>query len=251
MSRPVALITGASSGLGRGMAREFARRGYNLALCARRRDRLETLKAEIAAEWPAARVEIDVLDVADDNAIFAVFGAFRARFGRLDRIVVNAGIGDGVQVGRGGWTRNRQVLMTNLVAAFAQAEAAMGHLRDQGNGQLVLVSSMSAMRGLRGAMTAYSTSKAALAHLGESLRADTLGKRIVVTTLFPGYIDTEINADMPASKKPFLIDADKGCRLLVDAIERERATACVPAWPWAALAPLMRYLPLSLVTRMT
>jgi len=249
--RPVVLITGASSGLGEGMAREFAKRGADLALCARRSDRLATLKAQIEGAHPGTRVEIAALDVADEGSIEPVFQDFHARFGRLDRIIVNAGIGDGVQVGRGGWATNRRVLEINLLAAMAQVECAMGILRAQNAGQLVLVSSMSALRGLRGAISAYSTSKAALAHLGECLAADCLGKPFSVQTLYPGYIATEINADMPRSKTPFIIDADNGCRLMVDAIERGRRRAYVPAWPWAALAPLMRHLPLSWIARLT
>lgn len=247
--RPVVLITGASSGLGWGMAQEFARRGADLALCARRTEKLDELKAQILAAHPQTRIEIAALDVADDASIEPVFQDFHSRFGRLDRIIVNAGIGEGVQLGRGGWATNRRVFEINLLAAAAQAEAAMAILRAQSGGQLVLVSSMSAMRGLRGAMAAYSTSKAALAHLGECLQVDALGKPFSVQTLFPGYIATAINADMPRSKTPFIIDAERGCRLLVNAIERGRPRAMVPAWPWALIGPLMRHLPLSVVAR--
>ena len=250
-SRPVVLITGASSGLGEGMAREFAKRGHDLALCARRTDRLAALKAEIEGAHPGARVEIAALDVADEPSIETVFHDFHARFGRLDRILVNAGIGEGVQVGRGGWATNRKVLEINLLAAMAQAESAMAILRAQNAGQLVLVSSMSAMRGLRGQMAAYSTSKAALAHLGECLAADCLNKPFSEQTLYPGYIDTPINADMPRDKKPFLVDAETGCRKLVDAIIKGKRRAMVPAWPWVPVGWLMRTLPLSWIARFT
>ena len=78
---PTILITGASSGLGAEMARQFAARGHDLALCARRTERLEELRAEIAAAHPGRRVEIRALDVNDDDAVFAVFRAFREDFG--------------------------------------------------------------------------------------------------------------------------------------------------------------------------
>ena len=101
----ITLITGASSGLGAGMAREIAARGGHLALCARRIEQLEALKAEITAARPACRVEIAALDVTDADAVAATFADFRARMGRLDRVVINAGIGRGAPVGKGGWAR--------------------------------------------------------------------------------------------------------------------------------------------------
>ena len=81
MSKGTILITGASSGLGEEMARQFADLGYDLALCARRTERLEALQAEIAAAHPDATVEIKALDVNDDDAVFAVFKEFAAEFG--------------------------------------------------------------------------------------------------------------------------------------------------------------------------
>lgn len=246
------LITGASSGLGAGMARELAARGGDLALCARRTDALETLRGEILAAHPGRRVEIAPLDVTDDGAVFEVFSDLHARMGRIDRVIVNAGIGRGAPVGKGGWAENRATLETNLIAAFAQSEAAMTFFRDQGAGHLVIVSSMSAMRGMRGAMTAYSTSKAAVAAMAEGIRSDVMMKKgIDVTTLFPGYIASELTDGMPKEKTPFLIDGAKGARLLTDAILARKATATVPWWPWALMGALMRHLPLSLVRKMT
>ena len=92
---PTILISGASSGLGAEMARQFAARGHDLALCARRTERLENLRAEIAAAHPDRRVEIQALDVNDHDAVFEVFKAFRSDFGTLNRVVVNAGLGKG------------------------------------------------------------------------------------------------------------------------------------------------------------
>lgn len=248
----VTLITGASSGLGAGMAREIAARGGDLALCARRIEQLEALRAEILTAHPDRRVEIASLDVTDAQAVATTFANFRSQMGCLDRVIINAGIGRGAPVGKGGWAENRATLETNLVAAFAQAEAAMECFRDQGKGHLVVMSSMSAIRGMRGAMTAYATSKAAVAAMAEGLRAECLRKPgIDITTIYAGYIRTELNAHIPAKKTPFIIDADKGARLLIDAIQRRPARAYVPRWPWGPLGMLMRVLPLSLVTRIT
>ena len=125
------LITGASSGLGEEMARQFADLGYDLALCARRMDKLETLKAGILAGHPDRRVELRRLDVTDDDQVFEVFRAFQSDFGTIDRIVINAGLGKGAKIGTGRYDANRQTAMTNFVAALAQSEAAMEIFRAQ------------------------------------------------------------------------------------------------------------------------
>ena len=95
------LITGASSGLGAGMAREFAKRGRNLALCARRMDRVEELKQELLAAHPGIKVATRELDVNNYDQVFAVFKAFREELGSLDRVIVNAGMGKGASLGTG------------------------------------------------------------------------------------------------------------------------------------------------------
>lgn len=241
------VITGASSGLGAGMAREFAERGFNLALCARRVDRLEELKRELSARH-GVRIELRPLDVNNHADVFTVFREFRQVFGHLDRIVVNAGVGEGRRIGSGNFEINRRTVETNFVAALAQCEAAVEIFRSQNAGHLVTISSMSAVRGLPRHLTAYAASKAALAHLTEGIRAELLTTPIRVSTLFPGYIRTDLNAG--AKRLPFAVDEATGCRALVAAIEREPATAYVPAWPWAFLAPLMRILPLKWVVKL-
>lgn len=243
------LITGASSGLGEGMAREFAARGYDLALCARRVERLEALRNELKQKHPQVRVEVRALDVLDYEQVFEVFRAFRTDFGRLDRVIVNAGMGKGQPLGTGYFWANRQTAETNFVAALAQCEAAMEIFREQHSGHLVMISSMSAMRGMPKNLTTYAATKAGVALLAEGLRSEMLGKPIKVTTLFPGYIRSEINEKV--KNTPFMVDTETGCRALVKAIEKEKATACVPAWPWTMIGMLMRNLPLSVVRKMS
>lgn len=243
------LITGASSGLGRGMAREFAARGRNLALCARRVERLEELRDELLAKHPGIRVEIRPLDVLDYDRVFEVFQAFRDDFGTLDRIIVNAGLGKGQPIGTGYFRANRQTAETNFVAALAQCEAAMEIFRAQNNGHLVVISSMSAMRGMPKNLTTYAATKAGVAMLAEGIRAEMLGTPIRVSTIFPGYIRSEINEKV--KNTPFMIDTETGCRLLAKAIEKESDHACVPAWPWVPIGFMMRNLPLSFVKKLS
>lgn len=246
--RKTILITGASSGLGRGMAREFAKRGHNLALCARRTKRLAELQAELQTAHPNIRVSVRALDVLEYEQVFEVFRAFRDEFGRLDRVIVNAGLGKGRPLGTGYFWANRETAETNFVAALAQCEAALEIFRAQNDGHLVVISSMSAMRGMPRNMTTYAATKAGVAALAEGIRADLLGKPIKVSTIYPGYIRSEINEKV--KNTPFMIDTETGCRLLAHAIDREPQSACVPRWPWAPLGLAMRVLPLRIVSRM-
>ncbi|WP_419998772.1 SDR family oxidoreductase [Streptomyces boninensis] len=241
------LITGASSGLGRGMARQLAARGRNLALCARRADRLEEVRAELAGAYPGIRVTVRQLDVRDYEATAAAFRSVRKELGSLDRVVVNAGLGDGASVGTGAHDLNRATAETNFLAGLAQCEAAMEIFRAQEAGHLVVVSSVSAARGMPRHLTAYAASKAGIATLADGIRADVLGTPLKVTALFPGYIRTEMNENL--EKTPFIMDTAKGCELLVRAMEREPARAYVPAWPWAPAGRMLRHLPLSVVAK--
>ena len=248
--RQTILITGASSGLGEGMAREFAAKGRHLALCARRTDRLEALKAQLEGQHPGVRVSVRALDVNHHAQVFEVFKAFKAEFGQIDRVIVNAGLGKGQPIGQGRFDANVQTAQTNFIAALAQCEAAMEIFRAQNSGHLVGISSMSAMRGLGRNLTTYAATKAGFAALLEGIRADVMGRTpIVVTTIFPGYIETELSSK--SARTPLMVDTLSGCRALVAAIEREPAKACVPAWPWTLVAWYMRLAPLSWVAKVS
>lgn len=245
------LITGASSGLGEGMACAFAGLGRDLALCARRTDRLEALREELLASHPGITVAVRPLDVNDHPQVFDTFRALHDDLGGLDRVIVNAGLGKGQPIGTGRFDVNLQTAQTNFTAALAQCEAAMDIFRAQSSGHLVVVSSMSAMRGLPRNLTTYAASKAGLSALAEGIRAEMTAARtpIAVTTVHPGYIATELSAG--AAKTPLMTSADKGVAAMVKAIERERAEPKVPAWPWAPVGFLMRHLPLRLVTKVS
>lgn len=245
------LVTGASSGLGEVMARLFAKLGYNLAICARRGERLEQLKVDLLQSYPNIRVEYKILDVSDYESIFKVFDEFAADFGHLDRIVVNAGVGDSRRIGKGRFEINRRTAEINFISALAQCEAAMKIFREQNAGHLVVISSMSAMRGLPGHMTTYGAAKAGIAYLAEGIRADMLLTKlpIKVTTIYPGYIRTEINKD--AKPLPFEVDADTGTKAIVAAIESGAEEACVPSLPWSIVGQAMKHLPLQIVSKIS
>ncbi|MGY2128635.1 SDR family oxidoreductase [Blastococcus sp. SYSU DS0617] len=248
MSRGVVLITGASAGLGEEMARQFADLGYDLALCARRTERLDALAAEITART-GRRVETAALDVTDTDAVPAVFARFAESFGTIDRVVVNAGIGKGAALGTGRADANRATAMTNFVGALTQTEAALEIFRRQQRGHLVLISSMSALRGMRKAMTTYAATKAGVAALAEGLRSERI-PGLDVSVIYPGYIRSEMNEHV-AQKTRFMVDTPTGVRSMVEAIEKRRPKAYVPAWPWVPIGFLMKVLPLSVVRRLT
>jgi short-subunit dehydrogenase len=241
------LITGASTGLGRGMALEFAARGRNLALCARRLELLEALKAEIAGRFPGVKVAIRPLDVNEHAQVPMVFRALSDELGGLDRIIVNAGVGGGAPVGTGRFAVNLKTAETNFVAALAQCEAAVELFRARQAGHLVTIASVAAIRGLPRYQTVYAATKAGLATLTEGIRADLWDTPIRVSAIYPGYIESDISSG--ARKRMFLVDTATGCRALVRAIESERPRCFVPPWPWAPMALLMRHLPLGLLRR--
>ncbi|WP_329459588.1 SDR family oxidoreductase [Streptomyces sp. NBC_01497] len=241
------LITGASSGLGAELARRHAAQGRNLALCARRTDRLHALREELPAQHPTIRVETRRLDVTDHQQVFAVFDELTAALGGLDRVIVNAGVSRVACIGTGDFALNQQILATNLNAALTQCEAALRIMRAQRSGHLVMVSSVGALRGLPG-LTAYSASKAGAATLAEGIRAGLFDTPIAVTTLLPGFIESEMtDAD---KRPPLIVSTRKGVDAMMKAINAERATAIIPPWPWRPLAVVLRHIPVRLLARL-
>lgn len=238
------VITGASSGLGEEMARQFAALGRNIGLCARRTERLEALREEIATNFPNVQVVVKALDVNDHDAVFRVFAEFKDTFGSIDRVIVNAGMGKGGPLGTGLFKYNKLTAETNYIAALAQCEAALEIFHAQRHGHLVTISSISALRGMPRAMTSYASSKAALVNLTEGIRAELIRTKSPIRTscILPGFIRSEINEKV--KNTPFMCDTVPGVRSMVKAIEKEKVHAYVPGWPWTFIAFLLKRLPL-------
>lgn len=241
MTRQRILITGASSGLGAGMARAFAAKGRDLALCARRVDRLDELKAELKQRYPEITVAVAELDVNDHDQVPKVFAALSDELGGLDRVIVNAGLGKGAPLGSGKLWANKATIETNLVAALVQIETALEMFKRTGAGHLVLISSVLGNKGVPGVKAAYAASKAGVSSLGESLRAEYAKGPIRVTVLEPGYIESEMTSKSASTM--LMTDTDTGVAAMVRVIEKEAGRAAVPWWPWAPLVQLMRVLP--------
>lgn len=239
------LITGATRGLGAGMARHFAERGYKLALTARSLPDLEQLKSELEKKSP--QISIRELDVLNYEQIPVVMRECAQELGGLDIVVANAGIAVGIRAGQGQFEGIRNVVDINLTGAIATSEAALSLFREQGSGQLVGITSVAALRGLKG-QGAYCASKAGFSKYLESARCETIGERITVTELAPGFIDTDINRSM--ASRPFLVSAEKGTSFMVDLIENRTRFSYVPPWPWMLVAQVLKVLPLRLLRRM-
>jgi short-subunit dehydrogenase len=223
------------------MARAFAAKGRDLALCARRIYRLDELKAELVAAHPGITVAVATLDVNDHEQVPKVFAELSDELGGIDRVVVNAGIGKGAPLGSGKLWANKATIETNLVAALVQIETALEMFKASGGGHLVLISSVLGNKGVPGVKAAYAASKAGVSSLGESLRAEHLKGPITVTTLEPGYIESEMTAKSASTL--LMVDNETGVKAMVDAMEREAGRAAVPWWPWGPLVQVMRMLP--------
>jgi len=243
--RRTVLITDASSSLGEGMACEFAARGYDLALCARRLDKLEALSRELSRVHPELHIAVRKVDVGDASWVAEVFNDLHKHFGQLDRIIINASQGGPAPLGEGNVNAALRIADVNFTCVIAQCDAAMHIFRRQTFGHLVTTSSVMATRSMPGSMAVYSASETAVAALSEGLRNEmkAAGLPIRITTLLPGHIYAAPDAQQ--AQRPFAVNITTGCKAMADAIEREIDVAFIPRWPWRLIAPLLRWLPAS------
>src|SRR5215471_7823625 len=169
-SNKVVLITGASSGIGRGLAVELARRGAKLGMVARRRELLEQLASEIGSKEPR-----DVLllpaDVSDQQSMRDAAERLLAAFGRIDVLIANAGIGGNNPATEFDAAKLVGVINVNVIGAANSVQAVLPGMLAHGSGQLVVISSLAAYRGLPKS-AAYCASKAAVSAMFESFRLD-------------------------------------------------------------------------------
>jgi short-subunit dehydrogenase len=218
-----ALVTGASSGIGRGLALALGQRGAHVVVVARRRDRLDELVREIEAA--GGRAEALVLDVADGDATYEAVRAVDARL-PIDFLVANAGIG-GVTPGKKlDWARVKSIFETNLVGAAATISGAVAGMVERGDGRVVAVASVAGFRGLP-RFGAYSASKAGLITLCESLRIDLHGTGVSITTVCPGYVQTDLLT--PGKSHPFVVSVDDAVATILKAADARDAVCTFPA----------------------
>jgi len=186
----VALITGASAGIGAATARVLAEAGMRLALCARRGDRLEALAAELGAR--GALVSVHPVDVTDEAAVRAMVDEVARRHGALDVLVNNAARGLAARFEDTTTAEFRALLELNLLAPIVAIQAALPHMRRQGRGHVINVSSVVGRRNIPG-RAAYGATKFALGAISEALRLELRGTGIVVSLVYPIYTATEFH----------------------------------------------------------
>ncbi len=193
-----ALVTGASSGLGRHFAQALSRAGAKVAVAARREDRLATLVAEIEAA--GGRAVAVPLDVTDPAAVPRAFDAAEAALGPVDIIINNAGVAETIfftKLTEDDW---RRVLDVNLDGVFRVGrEAAVRMAARKSGGSIVNIASVLGL-GVLKAVAPYAVSKAAVIQLTKAMALELARDHIRVNALAPGYIETELNADYLASE---------------------------------------------------
>jgi NAD(P)-dependent dehydrogenase (short-subunit alcohol dehydrogenase family) len=235
-------LTGASSGLGRALASEFARRGATLGLVARRAELLDGF----IAEHPGTIVRPYILDVTDTSALATAAADFIAHHGVPDIVIANAGISAGSISGLGDVEVFRRVMEVNYLGMVATFEPFVAAMRGGRTGTLVGIASVAGVRGLPGA-GAYSASKAAAMRYLESLRVELRPAGVAVVTIAPGYIRTPMTEHNPYPM-PFLMDSDRFAQKAVDAILAKRRFTVLP-WPMRLVAMVLHILPRALYDR--
>ena len=224
------LITGASSGIGEALAREYARPGRFLALSGRDPGRLKNV-AEACRSFGAA-VEAETVDVADRDATRRWIGKIDAGHS-LDLVIANAGISSGTG-GRGeNETQARDIFSVNLAGVLNTVWPALDPMRERGRGQIAIISSFAAFRGLPGA-PAYSASKAAVKTYGEALRGWLEPDGVRVSVVLPGFVRSRMT-EGNIYPMPFIIDANKAARIIRKGLERDKARIGFP-WPVYSMA---------------
>jgi len=228
----VVMITGASSGIGRGLAVELARRGARIGLVARR----AAVVAEVVREIESVGSVGLALpaDVQDADSLLAAAERLRDEFGPVDILIANAGIGPTRDAAAIDAKEIAEVIQVNVIGASNSAAAVIPQMVERGSGQLVIISSLAAYRGLPKS-AAYCASKAAVSAFFESLRLDLAPRGIDVTIIHPGFIKTPLTAGREA-QMPFLMELDDAVNKMANAIEKRRKRY---SFPWQ-LATIVR-----------
>jgi short-subunit dehydrogenase len=240
ITRPpqTALVTGASSGLGRALARQLAARGWRVGLIARSAEGLAQTRAEITAAGGEA--ELYPADVTCERQVAAAVDALTGQLGPIDLLIANAGFAPPESVRPLCPADIRQMMEVNYLGMIHAVAAVLPSMLERGRGWLAAVSSLAAYRGLP-SMSGYAASKAAVNAFTEGLRLELRGSGVGVTTACPGYIDTPMTANNIGSM-PLLMTADQAARRILRSIERRRSVDAFP-WPLAAAMQLARHAP--------
>src|SRR5919107_776305 len=241
----VVLITGASSGIGRGLAVELGRRGARLGLTARRAEEWARVADEVSrAGGQALALPADVRRAEEiDGAAVRV----REKWGRVDVLIANAGMSTTTAATRLDAAEAGDVITVNVIGVVNSVAAVLPDMLKRGDGHLVAISSLASYRGMPKS-GAYSASKAAVSTFFESLRVDLRKSGVDVTVIHPGFIRTPMTAGRK-KKLPFLLEVDDAACRIIRAVERRARTYAFP-WQLASLVRVIRHIPGRLYDRL-
>lgn len=234
----VALVTGASSGIGWWIAKELAATGAKVGIVARRQDKLDVLAGEIRQAGGTAAIA--TADVADRGQTRAAVDSIVSQLGPIDLLVANAGLGLPTSLEPINIADIESMIRINLFGVVYAVEAVLPEMLRRGRGHLAAVSSLAAYKGLPGE-SAYCASKAAVNSYMEGLRIELRHRGIAVTTICPGFVKTAMT-EMNRFHMPWLLDADVAGRKIVRALERKKKVYNFP-WQMMVVMRATRWLP--------
>ncbi len=234
----VALITGASSGIGWELARQLAVTGCKVGLVARREAPLRELQALITSKGSTAAIAI--ADVGQREQVEAAFQTIREQFGPIDLVIANAGVGKPTLLSPVNIADVEDMIRINLMGTIYTLSAALPEMFARKAGHLVAISSLAGYRALPGE-SAYCASKAAVNAYLDGLRIHLRGTGVQVTTVCPGFVKTPMTA-MNTFHMPGLLEAEAAARRIIRAIQ---AGTKVYNFPWRLhlMVKLSRWLP--------
>ena len=247
-SRPRALITGASSGIGEAFARQLAKRGHDLVLVARRRERMEKLAAEVSEAY-GVEAEVIEADLAEDGDVSAV--EERVRRGDIDLLVNDAGFGTRGEFAGLPLARELEELDVNVRALMRLTHAALGPMVERGRGAVINVASTGAFQPVP-YMATYAATKAFVLHFSEALHEEVKGKGVTVTCLCPGPVKTDFQqvAGVNERRMPAMawVSVDAVVESALKAVSARRAIV-MPGLLNRVTAGAVRLMPRSLARR--
>ena len=248
LTPPVAVVIGASSGIGAALARRLADEGYRLALLARRAQPLEALADEIGARRGEESAAAYPHDVTDYDAIPALFQRILADMGRIDVLIYAAGVLHPVAPDEYNFAKARAMLEVNLLGAVAWLGQAADYFQTQGEGHIVGISSVAGDRG-RVKNPAYQASKAGLTNYLESLRNRLSRRGVHVLTVKPGFVDTPM-LQAAGGGAFWVISPEQAAADIAKAIRKRKQVIYTPArWRWLMLT--IQHIPSFIFRRLT